>query len=260
MITSQYLPNAGQTRLPVADNIHVPQLPLIQPQRPQPPLPDFELSPDARAKGWVLAGPVQHFLPGVEPRMLDWWWANMEKGYYLWGPGAHKRFNWVRAPWQVGFLGSCHMISEVMVPGRPPMGGEGIQIQRLGLEYFPFTASLSHVIVEGIFNAKGEVCDMTVHMWEAADGGSNHFTAAVVNTKASLPPAFALENPQALPSDEERAYHAEYEAGRWPVFLPTLYHLWEGHPDPTQNVQVDLEVKWTDGVISYLHENGPVPL
>jgi hypothetical protein len=57
-----------------------------------------------------------------------------------------------------------------------------------------------------------------------------------------------------------RASHAEYEASRWPVFLPTLYHLWEGHPDPTQNVACDLTVRWEDGAISYVAENGPVGL
>ena len=257
---TDYIANGGQTYVPIQKNIYVEQLPFTEPERPNPPLPDFELSQEAKDKGWVLAGPVQHFLPGVEPQMIDWWWGNMEKGYYLWGPGAHKRFSWVKAPWEEGFLKSSHMIAEVMVPGRPVMGGDGIQIHRLGLEYFPFTTSLSHVIVEGTFNQKRELCDTTVHMWEGTEGGTNHYVTAVVNTKATMPPDFVLANPEALPSAEERAYHSEYEAGRWPVFLPTLYHLWEGHPDPTQNVQVDLTVEWKDGKISYVHENGPVVL
>lgn len=258
MQAKPYIANGGQTYTPIQQNIHVPQLPFNPPARPQPLLPDFELSEEAKEKGWVLAGPVQHFLPGVTVEMLDWWWANMEKGYYLWGPGAHKRFNWVVSPWQGGLLGSSHQIAEVMVPGRPVMGGEGIVIQRLGLEYFPFTSSLSHVIVEGIFNQKNELCDATIHMWESAPGGVNHYTAAVVNTKATMPPDFAMENPDAMPSAEERAYHAEYEASRWPEFLPTLYRLWEGHPDPTQNVHFDLRVAWENGQISYVVENGPV--
>ena len=63
--------------------------------------------------------------------MLDWFWANMEKGYYLWAPGSHKRFNWVKTPWQYGFLHSAHMISETMGENRPVFGGSGIQINRL---------------------------------------------------------------------------------------------------------------------------------
>ena len=153
--------------------------------------------------------------------MMDWWWANMEKGYYLWAPGAHKRFSWVKAPGQVGFLNSAHCISEAMVEGKPVFGGDGVIIHRLGLDWFPFTESLSHVIVEGVFNDRDEFCDCTVHMWEDVPGGVNHLTASVLNSRCSMPPAFVMECPEANPTDEERGIHSEYEASRWPVFLPT---------------------------------------
>ena len=216
MADFNYIPNGGQTYIPFRENVHVPQPEFTPLGRPQPPLPDFQLTHEAQDKGWVVASPCQHFLPGVEPEMLDWWWANMEKGYYLWAPAAHKRFNWVRSPGEAGFLASSHMISEAMVPGGPVFGGDGVQIFRLGLDYYPFTASLGHVIVEGTFNQKDELCDMAIH--------------------------------------------AEYEASRWPVFLPTLYRLWAGHPDPSQNVACDLSVRWEDGKIAYIHENGPVKI
>lgn len=45
----------------------------------------------ALEKKWIIKEQCQHFLPGVTPEMLDWFWANMEKGYYLWAPGSHKR-------------------------------------------------------------------------------------------------------------------------------------------------------------------------
>lgn len=253
-----YIPNGGQTYMPFKDNIHVPQLDFTPLAQPEPPIPEFELSAEAKERGWIAVSPCRHFLPGVEPEMLDWWWANMEKGYYLWAPGAHKRFNWVKAPWEVGFLNSSHMISEAMVPGKPVFGGDGVQIFRLGLDYYPFTTSLEHVIVEGTFNAKGELCDTTVHMWDKTEGGCRHFTCAVINTRATMPPDFVLADPSSAPSDEMRAIHAEYEASRWPVFLPALYRLWEGHPDPTQNVRCDLSVRWEDGKIAYVHDNGPV--
>ena len=150
------------------------------------------------------------------------------------------------------------MISEAMVPGKPVFGGSGIQINRLSLECFFFTSHLSHVIVEGVFNAKGEFVDSTVHMWEDAEGGLNHIVAGVANTRCSEPPAFVLEDPSAAPAPEDSAAHSEYEASRWPVFLPALYHLWEGHPDPSQNVPCDLTVEDTENGLRYLSENGPV--
>ena len=97
-------------------------------------IPALELNSMALEKKWIIKEQCQHFLPGVTPEMLDWFWANMEKGYYLWAPGSHKRFNWVKAPWQYGFLNSAHMISETMGENRPVFGGSGVQINRLGLD------------------------------------------------------------------------------------------------------------------------------
>jgi hypothetical protein len=258
----QYTANAGQTYLPFQENIHVPTLPYTPLDRPDPLLPELELNEAAKAKGWVLQSQCQHFLPGVTPEMLDWFWANMEKCYYLWAPGSHKRFNWVREPWKYGFTKSAHMISEAVGEGLPVFGGSGVEIRRLGLDYFPFTTHLDHVICEGVFNAKEEFIDSTVHMWQAVPGGSVHVTAAVASTTATEPPAFVLEmlreTPDAMPVAPSTTDHAEYEAAMWPKFLPTLYHLWEGHPDPTQNVQCDLTVRETADGIEYCRENGPV--
>ena len=250
--------NGGQTYIPFQENIYVETLPFRPLERPNPELPEFEMKPEFLERGYILTMQCQHFIPDVTPEMMDWWWANMEKGYYLWAPGSHKRFNWVKSPSQYGFLNSAHMISEAMVPGKPVFGGSGIQINRLSLEWFFFTSHLSHVIVEGVFNAKGEFVDSTVHMWEDAEGGLNHIVAGVANTRCSEPPAFVLEDPSAAPAPEDGAAHSEYEASRWPVFLPALYHLWEGHPDPSQNVPCDLTVENTENGLRYLSENGPV--
>ncbi len=260
-----YVPNAGQTYMPFQDNIKVKPLAFTPLERPNPAIPELELNPMAQEKKWVLKEQCQHFLPGVTVEMMDWFWANMEKGYYLWAPGSHKRFNWVRAPWEYGFLHSAHMISETMGENRPVFGGSGVQINRLGLEYFPFTAALDHVIVEGVFNDLGEFVDMTVHMWEACSGGCRHITASVASTTTHEPPHFIkemlAENPAALEQASQPSDHSEYEASRWPQFLPQLYQLWLGHPDPSQNVQCNLEVEYTGGYTwRYTHENGPVTL
>lgn len=132
MADFNYIPNGGQTYIPFRENVHVPQPEFTPLGRPQPPLPDFQLTHEAQDKGWVVASPCQHFLPGVEPEMLDWWWANMEKGYYLWAPAAHKRFNWVRSPGEAGFLASSHMISEAMVPAARCLAEMGCRFSAWG--------------------------------------------------------------------------------------------------------------------------------
>ena len=255
----EYTANAGQTYLPFKENIHIKTLPYEPLPQPEPPLPLPELNAMALGKGWVMNGPHQHFLPGVTAEMLDWWWANMEKGYYLWAPGSHKRFSWVKEPWRVGFLHSAHMISESVGEGHQVFGGNGIEIHRLDLSWFPFTQALEHVIVEGVFNGKGEFVDMTVHMWQDMPGGCAHFTAAVANPHLSEPPQFILEmlaeDPEAKPVPPAATDHGEYEASRWPIFLPKLYELWRDHPDPTQSVPCDLTVrKAADGSWEYVSE------
>ena len=136
---TDYIPNGGQTGLPIHDNIHV-RLPAFTPAPwPRPELAAPVIAPAFAERGFVLGAWSQHFLAGVTAEMMDWWWANMEKGYYLWAPGAHKRFSWVKAPGQVGFLNSAHCISEAMVEGKPVFGGDGVIIHRLGLDWFPFT-------------------------------------------------------------------------------------------------------------------------
>ena len=259
-----YTPNAGQTYQPVTENIYIDLLEFEHPAKPDPLLPPLELTAEALEKGYVLPSQKQHFLPGLTSEMLDWWWANMEKGYYLWAPGSHKKFTWVKSPAEVGFEKSVHMIAETVGKGVPVFGGEGVEIHRLELTpFFPFTTCLKHVICEGVFNDLGELVDSTVHMWEDAEGGIVHITATVANSRCSMPPAFVMDliqaDPDFKPTPNWATDHEDYEASQWPVFLPKLYDLWKNHPDPSQNVACNLEVYLgEDGKYHYAAENGPV--
>lgn len=87
---NKYTANAGQTYMPVQDNIHIDFLPYTTPAKPSPLLKTYELKPSYIEKGFIIASQKQHFLPGLTAQMLDWFWANMEKGYYLWAPGHIK--------------------------------------------------------------------------------------------------------------------------------------------------------------------------
>ena len=91
-----YIPNGGQTYMPFQKNTNVKTLPFTPLNRPEPAYAPLELTEAAKEKGYVITTQAQHFLPGVTAEMMDWWWANMEKGYYLWAPGSHKRFNWLQ--------------------------------------------------------------------------------------------------------------------------------------------------------------------
>ena len=261
---TNYIANAGQTHLPVQENIHIKFAPFEAPAKPDPPLPELTLTKEAIAKGFALPSQKQHFLPGITEEMMAWFWANMEKCYYLWAPGSHKRFSWVRTPAEYGMEDSVHMIAESCGEGLPVFGGDGVEIHRLHLkDFYPFTTALKHVICEGVFNDAGELVDSTIHEWENVPGGLVHITATVQNTRASAPPAFILEmlknDPDVKIVPNYATEHEDFEASQWPIFLPPLYKLWEHHPDPSQNVTCNLEVtKDEEGHFIYLHENGPV--
>ena len=256
---NDYIANAGQTYIPASENIHIPFAQFVPPSKPDPLLPELMLTAEAVEKGYVLPSQKQHFLPGVTSEMMDWFWANMEKGYYLWAPGSHKRFNWIKSPAEFGIEDSVHMIAESCGEGLPVFGGEGVEIHRLHVsEFYPFTDALSHVICEGVFNGKGELVDSTIHEWEDAAGGLVHITATVQNSRVSEPPAFILEmlqdNPDIKIVPNYATDHEDFEASQWPIFLPKLYELWKDHPDPYQNVKCNLEVaRGADGRFRYVH-------
>ena len=260
----EYNANAGQTYIPFKENIKIETNEFTPLDKPNPEIEELQLNQTALDNKWRIINQSQHFIPGVSVEMMDWFWANMEKGYYLWAPGSHKRFNWVKSPSEYGFINSIHMISESIGAGHPAFGGNGIEIHRLPLSYFPFTKALEHVIVEGTFNDLNEFVDMTVHMWDGCDGGIRHITSAVESTTIHEPPHFVkemmVENPNAKLVPPSSTDHCEYEASQWPLFLPQLYNLWKNHPDPSQNVPCDLSVKLEAGHYEYIHENGRIEI
>ena len=264
---SDYQANGGQTYLPAAENIQIPLKPCTALREPSPKLAEPLLREEFAQNGYVAAEWSQHFLPGVTAEMLDWFWANLEKCYYLWAPGCHKSFAWIKSPAEYGFVQSVHKVCESMGPGVPPMGGDGITLHRMDLTYFPFREHLEHVIIEAILNRKGEVFNLGVHMWQDVPGGCIHVTRGATNTRISEPPEFVIRFDEAeaqqgeLKKEQDVLPHPEYEAANWPLFLPKLYDVWKDHPDPSQNVFCDLKVcEEPDGTLRYCRENGPVIL
>lgn len=255
-----YVASAGQSGYPEANRTTHHPRDWEMPQRPEPPLPEPVLD-DEHSNFFFISPPVQHFLPRVTAEMIDWFWSNMEKCYYLWGPGAHKMFRWVREPWKYGYVGSSLIIAENLYEGGPIIDFSDTPMIRLDMNEFPFDYALEHVLMEGRLDEEsGKVINNNIHMWQDCDGGSVHITCMIQSADA-LPPGVTPEMMiQELSSPPEVGYlHPDFEAARWPKFLPTLFELWKGHPDPTQNVLFDLSVRKNEmGSWAYVHENGPV--
>ena len=62
MSSIDYTPNGGQTYMPFKDNTKIPFLPYEKPLKPNPLLPQLELTQKFIDKGFVLPSQKQHFL------------------------------------------------------------------------------------------------------------------------------------------------------------------------------------------------------
>ncbi len=210
--------------------------------------PEFNMNPDY--KDWVICIEGEHFLPGVTAKMIDWFWCNMEKGYYLWAPGSHKRFQWIREPWQYGFTNSKHTslenMSEDQILDLEVAAGDGFGMllyNRYDMDIFPFDQCLEHCILEGQMDENGHTWMILAHMWEDVEGGCVHRMVCATET---LEQTKKIIRPDEFPhkkGDMNTFEHGEYELSWWPKFLPKLYDVWKDHPDPTQNVYYDLTVE-----------------
>jgi hypothetical protein len=167
-------------------------------------------------------------LDDVTPRMLDWFWCNMEKGDYLWHPNQHNGFEWwVSIQEQGSPLGSIHIA--------PQMWDDGQQIRPyIRMETLEDVADdikdlvkYDHVVIVGAISILGDnvkrddpVIGYRVHQWQKTDGGVVGMSSGM-EAKADVADNGLIW-----------AAHATQEVGNWEVFLPTLSRLYRVITDP----------------------------
>lgn len=237
--------NSGQRRVyqdgeqpAVYPRMQYRKAPVIQTEKP------LEIHPSFQEKDYVILGDVTEFLEGLNTKMIDWWWGNMEKGYYLWAPGEHYGFEWVVPPCEAGYEGSVEASYE-FDPVYP------LVIERESIREYPFTECYSHCWMGKA--QMGDALTHLIHMYKDVEDGIYWRTVQFVTREdaARLPEDFGK-------SDGKIQAHMEYESGRFSCFLPQLYELWKDHPDPWQNVRYNLETqKNPDGTWSHKYENRP---
>ena len=251
----EYVSTGGQTSRPFGQ-INIPYVKWEKMPTPMEAgfgeLPPLDLIPELKEKGWCIQCEGMHFLPNVTSEMIDWFWCNMEKGYYLWAPGSHKRFQWIKEPWEVGFTNSVHTCVENMHEGTlvdmEVAAGTGygmLLYHRYDMDVYPYDYAMKHVIIEGTEDENGHCWMLNIHMWEDVDGGVLHRTVAATET---FEQGALILPPDEFPCPRGKYNvidHCEYEITQWSEFLPGLYNVWKNHPDPTQNVMYDLSVEQT---------------
>jgi len=189
-------------------------------------------------------------LDGVTPRMIDWFWSNMEKGFALWHPIEHTDFYWEIKPRCDKFLGAIHVA--------PQRWSDGTLIEPHIRYEDPATlpqdvADLivyDHcVAVAGICLFKKDykpdnlVVAYRIHQWQASDLG-------VIGRSSAVP-----MQPEPLETAKERgiawAKHATEEVNYWGDFLPQLYRLFSVVKSPELNPFFPLKLKREGKAVRY---------
>ena len=183
---------------------------------------------------------------GVTPRMIDWFWSNMEKGFVLWHPSEHEPLSWA-VPVRPGTLvGAVHLAPQTWSDGTfrnlyirfedPATLAPEIQ-ERIVYEHCVVAAGLG-------FGAESleveEPMGYRVHQWQKTDAGVVGRSSAIGRTVPESPEDGLVW-----------AKHCAEEIGNWGVFLPQLYALYRVVDRPDLNPLSDLTVVRTDGVLRY---------
>ncbi len=190
-------------------------------------------------------------LDDITPRMIDWFWSNMEKGYFLWHPDQHKEFYW-EVPVKPGrFLGAVHVAPQRWADGtliEPHIRFDDVaslppDVADL-IKYDHCVAVAANALFKKDYRHDNPIIAYRIHQWQASDRG-------VVGMSSAVP-----MRPDPLEVEQARgltwAAHAGEEVGNWAKFLPDLYRLYKVVPLPETNPFFSLKVKREGRVVRYV--------
>ena len=162
-------------------------------------------------------------LDDVTPKMINWFWSNMEKCDFLWHPNQHHDFEWFVSIKELGTpIGSIHIAPQTWSDGKPIKP----YIRLEGLDNVPDKVKeivkYDHVVIVGAISIFGEnvkrddpILAYRIHQWQKSDDGIVGMSSAVEIRKNDANDGLIW------------AQHASEEVGNWEVFLPDLYRLYK---------------------------------
>lgn len=175
---------------------------------------------------------------GVTPKMIDWFWSNMEKSFLLWHPEEHEPLTWAIPPVHGNPVGSVHLAPQTWSDGTR----QNLYIRIEDLATIPEEIK-EYIIYEHCVIAAGlgfgpeslnveEVMGYRIHQWEKTDYGVIGKSSAIGMKKKETP-----EQGQVW------AKHCITEVGNWGVFLPQMYELFKVVTNTKYNPFADLSVE-----------------
>jgi hypothetical protein len=175
---------------------------------------------------------------GVTPRMIDWFWSNMEKGFLLWHPAQHEPLIWAVPVKPGNPIGSVHIAPQTWSDGTR----QNLYIRFEDLATIPADVKeyiiYEHcVVVAGLgFGPasleKGEPMGYRIHQWQKTDYGVVGKSSAIGTRKKETPEEGIVWSK-----------HCIEEIGNWGVFLPQLYTLFKVVTNTDYNPYADLTVE-----------------
>ena len=177
-------------------------------------------------------------LDNVTPRMIDWFWSNMEKCMLLWHPEQHEPLEWAVPPVHGNPIGSIHIAPQTWNDGTRQ--NLYIQFQDVASLPDPHTPYIKHehlaaVCCIGMGEAaleKPEPWGYRIHQWSKSDNG-------VIGCSTVIG-ALMKENHE---DKLNWAAHCEEEVDNWGVFLPALYPLYQVVKNTDYNPYADLSIE-----------------
>jgi hypothetical protein len=175
---------------------------------------------------------------GVTPRMIDWFWSNMEKGFLLWHPSQHEPLQWAVPVKHGNPIGSVHIAPQTWNDG----SRQNLYIRFERLEEVPpevrdYIIYEHVVIVAGLglgeaALAAGEPMGYRIHQWQKTDYGVVGKSSAIGTRKKET-------------HEDGRiwAAHCGEEIGTWGDFLPDLHRLYRVVKNTDYNPFADLSVE-----------------
>jgi hypothetical protein len=183
---------------------------------------------------------------GVTPKMIDWFWSNMEKAMLLWHPEQHEPLEWAIPPKHGNPVGSIHIAPQTWNDGtRQNLYIRFEDLNDLPDEVKEYIVYEHCVVVAGL--GLGEEClenpqplGYRIHQWQKTDYG--------VEGKSS---AIGMKKKETKEEGLIWADHCMEEIGNWGVFLPTLYNLYKVVKNTDFNPYADLSVEGKGKEVGY---------
>lgn len=185
-------------------------------------------------------------IESLTPKMIDWFWSNMEKGFLLWHPSQHEPLEWAKAPEHGNPIGSIHIAPQTWNDGTR----QNLYIRFEDLAEVPTWVKeyieYEHcVVVAGIgFGEEAlrhpEVMGYRIHQWQKTDQG-------VIGKSVAI----GVKKKEDKQAGEVWAAHCGEEIGNWENFLSQLYSLYRVVENTKYNPYADLSLEGSGETLRY---------